>query len=92
MMFSSLPFLAVLVGVVQGAAVEVSSQEAFRRGGVDVLVKERPKTTTCLLPEALQSASVLTGQEIGTSGIGPGQVESQTSVMSQGWKPKKPFG
>lgn len=84
MIFPSLTLLAVLVGVVRAAAVET---EALRNSG-DVPEKERPQSTTCLLPEALQNASVLTGQEVGTSGIGPGQVVSQTLVVSLQSKPE----
>lgn len=37
----------------------------------------RQAEATCLDPSALQTASAFTGQEDGTTGIQPGQVESE---------------
>ncbi len=73
----TLAVLLACVVLVQGNSAPGFRQrpEAARFRAEDEPQVPKP---TCLVPQALQSASALTGQENGTAGISTGQARSQT--------------
>jgi hypothetical protein len=66
--------LLASLGLACGLAVDANAQV----GGHGTKTKCKPPASTCIAPDALQTASRFTGLEEGTPGIRPGLSESAT--------------